>query len=173
MALDFVSALNAEIEALELAIKNDPKHLKLAEAKRLLALYSGAALPEQVGEPAKVIRTSRSAPRSPERQAILDFAAELLANAQYPVPTSDIYKFVHARIAVPGANPKNNLSAMLSNSPRFQSHGRAGWTLATETPEAPDDLISRSASEASDLSASPAEPTPSVRPVDPASGGGT
>lgn len=179
MATDLVKALVAEIDALETALRNDPRWAKLEDAKRLLARYDPRApvsSEHTIAPPAprktKGV-TGRSSPRSPERQAILDAASEFIVGATAPVPTSDIFAFVSARMTIPGTVPKNNLSAMLSNSPRFISHGRAGWTLAPETTEASDDLLTRATSEAS--ISSPALPAgePGVRPVDPVPGGGT
>lgn len=67
---------------------------------------------------------------SPERAAILAKAKALLAGRTEPTPTIDIFEEINQEIEIPGAVPKNNLSAMLSNSKDFTSHGRSGWTLS-------------------------------------------
>lgn len=178
MGTDFVSALQTEVSALEKELLADPRYQKMVEAKRLLALYTGQR-PDSVASSIVVARSPaapvrRAAPRSPVNQAILDTAAQFLAGRSAPTSTADVFDHVADRHEVPGKNPKNNLSAMLSNSPRFQSHGRAGWTLALETPEAPDGQLALATSEASMSSpASPAGEPSTVRPVDPAPGGGT
>lgn len=123
------------------------------------------------GERPEIDPPRRSRRGSPERQAILDAAKEFLRGRDYPTLTADIYEAIKGQVEIGGNNPRNNLSAMLSNSSDFRSHARAGWTLAvptlSETNEASDDLLSRSASEASN--SSPALPAggPDVRPVDP------
>jgi hypothetical protein len=146
----------------------------LRELKRVQSLYNG--LPANIAIRHR-IQPARAAPRrsgSPERKAILEQAKQYIAGRDYPTTTAEIFDVLSLVIQIPGEKPKNNLSAMLSNSDEFVSHGRAGWTLASETPEAPGDLLSRSAPEASMSSpASPAGESPSMRPVDPVPGGGT
>jgi len=166
---DFETALVAEIETLQRQLEVDPRYIKLRELQRVQGLY---AQPQVISPPPRVRPvTTGGRSASPERQAILKNAKLLLQGRTEPTSTSDIYDMlVVLSVDIPGTNPKNNLSAMLSNSDDFVTHGRAGWTLKQETPEASDDLISRSASEASN-SASPADP-PAVRPVDPVPGGG-
>ena len=76
-------------------------------------------------------------------------------------------------IRLPGSSPENALAQLLIRDPEILSHGRAGWSLITETPEAPDDLLTRTASEASNSSLPDQRDNPDVRPVDPVPGGGT
>ena len=170
MANEFVKALDAEIAGLEAELKADPRIRKLEDAKRLRALYMGAPLispPARTRSPLPV----RSGSRTPANQAILDCAAEMLMGRMYPTSTSDVYDHVRAKMTVPGAVPKNNLAAMLSNSPRFQSNGRKGWTLAGDANEASDTLFNAT-SEASNSIAASLTAEPNVKPVDPALGGG-
>ena len=157
MSTDFVPALDAEIAALEAELAADPRYLKIRELRRVRELYSGnSPAPTAVRQRTSPLQRQRRAP-SAQRQQILDHAEELLKGRTEPVTTAAIYDKISPDIEIPGQNPKNNLSAMLSNSSRFVSHGREGWTLASETSEAPDDLLARSASEASNSSlASPA-----------------
>jgi hypothetical protein len=81
-----------------------------------------------------VVSDSPRAPgrkRSPEREAALREAAEFLQGKSMPVKTAEIFEMLEFKnITVGGDDPKSNLSAMLSNSDAFISHGRAGWTLA-------------------------------------------
>lgn len=176
MATNFQAALAIEIEALEQELEADPRFMKLRELRRVQALYGPAsaitAYTTPMPRPRVRAVTSGRSP-SPERQSILDAARMLTRGRALPVPTADLHDQITAMdIVIPGTNPKNNLSAMLSNSPEFKSHGRAGWTL-NETPEASDDQILRSASEAPMSSpASPAGESSTVRPVDPVPGGG-
>jgi hypothetical protein len=170
MANEFEKALDAEIAGLEAALKADARFLKLEEAKRLRALYAGAPVIER---PTRQISSSntRSTPRSPANQAILDCAAEMLSGRAIPTSTSDVYDHVSAKMTIPGTIPKNNLAAMLSNSPRFQSNGRKGWTLAGDMNEASDTLFNAT-SEAPNPIAATLAVEPNVKPVDPALGGG-
>lgn len=169
MATPFVAALDAEIADLEAAIAADPRHTKLRELKRVRGLYQQGSVAHNIS--ISVRKRPRRSP-SPERQAILDLARQMLAGKTLPTPTSKLFDGISLIEEIPGANPRNNLSAMLSNSPEFVSHGRAGWTLA-ETTEAADDLLSRSASAASNSSpASPAGESDNA-PLDTVSGGGT
>lgn len=114
----------------------------------------------------------RKRPGSPERQAILDLAKAFLAPRLYPTTTMEIFEHISRQMEIPGKEPRNNLSAMLSNSSEFQSHGRAGWTLA-EKQEASGDRLSEKSPEAPVSSAATPTAEPSVRPVDPVPGGGT
>ncbi len=177
MATDFAAALDAEIDELERQLEASPAYMKLRELRHVRTLYTAPAvnpLPRIRARPVPEAAPSSGRSPSPERQAILDCAKDLLEGSVTPTRTSDLYDMLALMVNIPGASPKNNLSAMLSNSREFKSHGRAGWTLATETPEAPDDLLTREASEASMSSpASPAGEPSSVRPVDPVPGGGT
>jgi hypothetical protein len=69
--------------------------------------------------------------RSPEREEALRQAELFLEGKTEPVKTAEIYEMLQFKgIEVSGEDPKSNLSAMLSNADQFQSHGRAGWTLA-------------------------------------------
>lgn len=181
MSNDFLSALTAEIETLVAELEADPRQQKLRELRRVEALYNGHPVPAIRQRIRPVAAAASTPPRrspSPERLAILDQAKKFIAGRHHPTPTAEIYETLALMMEIPGKDPKNNLSAMLSNSPEFVSHRRAGWTLASEspakTPEATGDLLTRSAPAASMSSpASPAGEPHSVRPVDPAPGGGT
>ena len=170
MSDDFVKALDAEIAGLEAELKADTRIRKLEDVKRLRALYTGASSvnPRPRSRPQL---PARSTPRSPANQAILDCAAEMLIGRTYPTSTSDVYHHVSAKMTVPGAVPKNNLAAMLSNSPRFQSNGRKGWTLAGDANGA-SDVVLNNVSEAPNSIAASLTAEPNVKPVDPALGGG-
>lgn len=171
MADEFVKLLDAEIADLEAAIKADPRIQKLEDARRLRARYPDGF---NLNPPARVRRiesVSRNSSRSPKNQAILDCAAELLTGRIEPTSTNDVYSHISGLMEIPGANPKNNLAAMLSNSPRFRANGRQGWVLATETNEASDTLF-LATSEASNPIAASLTAEPNVKPVNPALGGG-
>lgn len=170
MGVGFVKALEDEIAGLEAALKADPRIQKLEDAKRLLARYTDRA---EISQSARMrqVAVPRPAARNPANQAILDCAGAFIAGRADPTPTIDIFDHVGSRMAIPGTNPKNNLSAMLSNSTRFQSNGRAGWTLSVDEQEASDTLFPAT-SEAPDLIAASLTAEPNVKPVNPALGGG-
>ncbi len=69
---------------------------------------------------------------------ILDAAADVIRGRSAPMKTADIFNvLVKKGIPIKGKNPQNTLSARLSNSPRFKSHGRQGWTLVADSNSAP------------------------------------
>lgn len=157
MSAEFITALDAEIATLEGELKADPRYRKVNELKRVRDLYRGASFTPKVFS-STVVTTKPKRARSELRQQILDAAEEMLKGRTTPTTTAAMFDTIDQVVKIPGQNPRNNLSAMLSNSPKFVSHGRDGWTLASETPEASDDLLTGSASEASNSSsASPAE----------------
>lgn len=184
MPSPLVNALKTEISALEAELSKSATWVKLVEARRLLGLYEGDLLATQDLDHARkisVIVTAntkrRSSKASPERRRILEQSAEILRGRSSPTRTAEIFKVLQSLgVEIPGEKPQNNLSAMLSNSPMFNSNGRAGWTLAdTESPETPEgDLLTGNSSEASnDRGLAIREPTTTVRPVNPGPGGGT
>jgi hypothetical protein len=74
------------------------------------------------------------------RQRVLEDAENILRGRTDPTKTADLYDdLVAAGHEIGGDDPKNNLSAMLSKSPLFRSHKRAGWTLVESQSTAPDD----------------------------------
>lgn len=74
------------------------------------------------------------------RQRVLEDAENILRGRTEPTKTADLYDdLVAAGHEIGGDDPKNNLSAMLSKSPLFRSHKRAGWTLVESQSNAPDD----------------------------------
>ncbi len=129
---DFTAALDREIEELEQELSRDPTYAKLKRLKEVRWLYSTT----DNGRVVAVIEPKAPPkPRSPSpmRQRMLERAAEFLKGKTEPVRTAEIFEELSERgFAIGGNSPQNNLSAMLSNSPLFVSHGRMGWTLQTE-----------------------------------------
>ncbi|MCO5064794.1 MAG: hypothetical protein M9924_10275 [Rhizobiaceae bacterium] len=183
MSDTLVKALDGEIAQLERKLAANPDYIKLAEVRRLRALYLGERQHTQIDNPPAptgVVRrpslvgnTSRSR-TSTERQKIVDAAKDYIREFINPTKTADIFAFLErAGFHIPGEKPQNNLSAMLSNSPDFVSHGRAGWTLA-ENEIAVDAGHSQTTSTANveDRLDQAVEPH-SAWSVEPAPGGGT
>lgn len=187
MSIPFVQALDVEIAQLKAELANDPRLVKLRELERVRRLYAGepdvAAPPELESRPKGTSRRS-----SPVRQQILDEAEAFLSLqpkplgvlSPAPTPTARILEYVETvGLDVPGQNKRNSLSAMLSNSPRFRSHGRAGWTLAADETDSAQDTETADHDLDESGSAASAEPRPTsegaepVRPVNPWPGGGT
>ena len=81
---------------------------------------------------------------------ILNEAKALIEMLGGPVATNDILAVLErSGIAVRGDNPRNALSALLSNSPMFVANGRLGWTLAENTEAADASSPEKDASTAS------------------------
>jgi hypothetical protein len=139
MSGSFVAALKAEIANLEAELYENKVYRRLGEARQLLALYDDE--PAESGRSAlrqmfiaNAVKRDAARRSSPDRAKALDAARMFLTNrVGEPTPTGIIYDhIVSLGIEIGGNEPRNNLSAMLSNSPIFQSHGRAGWTLTDE-----------------------------------------
>lgn len=135
MSAAFVTALDQEISALEEALNQDVRFVRLRELRRVRALYKDetADLPQPHATPKGSLTILPKPPirrTSPERARATEAARLYLQNRTGPVPTADIYDHITSLgIALAGEEPRNNLSAMLSNSGLFQANGRAGWTL--------------------------------------------
>jgi len=69
--------------------------------------------------------------KSPATLSILQAIREISETEGRPMGATELFRRLEAKgITVPGTVPANNLSAMLSNSDDFQSHGRGhGWSL--------------------------------------------
>jgi hypothetical protein len=80
---------------------------------------------------------------SPERLRAVSAAKKFVRGKIGPVPISAIFEHLCTLgITIKGSDPKNNLSAMLSNTEGFNSHGRSGWTLSEPTvPVIPDNIL--------------------------------
>ena len=132
--MDLISAIDLEIAQLEDDLRADPRQKKLRALKDVRALYLGprtdtdssqAAAPKP---PSQRGGESRRKP-DPARQKILDdVETYLTALGPGPVKTSALFDILSIDHAIGGKEPKSNLSAMIYNSGRFVSHGRAGWT---------------------------------------------
>jgi hypothetical protein len=172
----FVEALKEEIAELEDQLARDPRYQKLRELKRVLPLYQNAP-----GTPAaRTVSQShtRSFGVSGASADIKNAAEQVLAGVTRPVPTREILEMLTARgVKIGGSVPQNTLSAFLSKSDAFVSHGRSGWTLAVpnshETETAGDDSSEESPSPATFARRpdQPAEPRAQGRKAVP--GGGT
>ena len=128
----FVDALDEEIDSLEMDLLSDPRYIKLQELKRVRALYSATLRSARL--PAVPRHRSRV---NPDRERTLDAAATIIQGRTRPTTTAAILERVQTEgITVPGKDARNTLSAMLSHSDRFESHGRSGWTLVE--PDEPD-----------------------------------
>ena len=162
MSTGFKEALEREISDLEKSLEADPRFIKLRELQRVASLYTPGA---QVADAFKMIVGSfatgtRVTParafagggeatpvmdgqrrmQAISRQKVLEDAENILRGRTEPTKTADLYDdLVAAGHEIGGDDPKNNLSAMLSKSPLFRSHKRAGWTLVESQSTAPDE----------------------------------
>ncbi len=121
---DIRDALKDELDALEQELQDDPRFLKIKHLQQLLALYDGTA--PKTPRPARARRKG-----SAGREAALRHAADFIRDSDGPMRTADILAYLELHnVIIDGQAPVSNLSAMLSRSEDFISHGRAGWTLA-------------------------------------------
>ncbi|MGO9133543.1 MAG: hypothetical protein ACLP8A_05775 [Methylovirgula sp.] len=145
--MNFVKALEDEIAALESALETDPRFLKLRELRRLQQIYTSdttRVLPKM--SPFVPALPSSSTPgrkTSPARRQAIEKAVEFLDLQGGPAKTTEILDYLKAvGVEIGGADPRNNLSALLYHSDMFESHGRAGWVLKrneTDSAYAPSD----------------------------------
>jgi hypothetical protein len=141
MAHDFIKAMDDEIAALEAELARNPRYVKLKELRRLQLLYAEETSAGMRASPRRSGRTKTGRRASPQRQAIIDQAARVLRGhlsvmPAVPMPTPTLLAvLMDSGVKVTGKNPRNSLSAILSASDLFESHGRAGWTLVEPAPE--------------------------------------
>lgn len=138
MGQDFSAALADEIASLETELAKDVRYLRLKELKRVALLYGGGLQqgahitrhPISMMDGAATLRPPVRQP-SPSRERALTEALAFVERSGRLVPTREILDHLVATgIEVGGVSPLNNLSAMISTSGKFQSHGRSGWTMA-------------------------------------------
>lgn len=142
MASNFVPLLDLEIKRLEQVIEGIPDVRRLAELKRVRALYPtvhNVSMVEGIvatdTSSAPVTKSVPGRKMAPERQRALDFVTILLKQEPFPVRTSSLSGALQQKgINIGGSDPVNSLSALLSTSGQFQAHGRSGWTIKL-TPE--------------------------------------
>lgn len=159
---NFHEALKAEIAELESQLRELPTFRKLESLRFVLDLYeksggaSGQRAPTQ-SWPGSIAswttEPSGGAPRSvtrvpsESRTKALELAELFLRNRSGPTPTREILDHILTHGGeIGGQEPISNLSAMLSNSTKFQSNGRSGWTLAdpefeVASPEVLQDIV--------------------------------
>jgi hypothetical protein len=149
---DVLEAINQEIGEAEAALAYVPEFtryqglLKLrADYLQLLGVGDTKSVPTVLG-PRQVlpVRIRVRKPASPEREALLNDIDRLLEGVTAPMRTSEIYDLVSLVHEIGGEEPRSNLSAIMHNSKRFQSHGRRGWTqqgVAVSTPNEPEEYI--------------------------------
>ncbi|MBA4129970.1 MAG: hypothetical protein C0519_00950 [Hyphomicrobium sp.] len=135
MARDFIDSLEKEVAALEAELEQSAPFRRLLRARELLAEYRSERVSEERGprsdqapEVAKSSAVRRQ--RKETTQAILDAVAEILSDSSSPVRTANILTMLREKgFEIPGGKALNNLSAIISYSKMFESHGRLGWTL--------------------------------------------
>lgn len=139
---DFARALMAEIANLESELERDVRYVRLRELRRIHHLYASAIaeVPSVAAVRQEQSATERAPQRqsarqaSPDRERALSAAKEYVTSLGRVVPTREILdQLVTSGIEVGGVSPLNNLSAMISTSGAFQSHGRKGWTMKDGT----------------------------------------
>lgn len=143
----FIDHVDAEIQALERSLEDEPRFLKLRELYRIRRLYTSSVAPmngvDLGHRPAPVEAPQRKpATRkvSPETEQVIAETEFFLQGNASPIPLRNLYHHVvNVRgCKIGGKDPVNGLSAMLSRSGRFVAHGRSGWTLRPRAPTAGD-----------------------------------
>lgn len=133
---DFAKALDQEIADLLRELEADPRHVRLGKLKELRRLYGEHTAPISVTSKTKTRTRFRLTTSSKAREKILVTAASIIRGRTTPTSTADILAEIKFReLTVHGKDPRNTLSAMLSNADEFVSHGRSGWTLAEPSNE--------------------------------------
>lgn len=166
MSTGFKEALEREIAELEKSLEADPRFIKLRELQRVASLYTPAAqamdafkpivgsiasaAPQRAGAGARFYGGGEAVPvvdgqrrvSALVRQKVLEDAANILRGRTEPTKTADLFDdLVTLGHEIGGDDPKNNLSAMLSKSPLFRPHKRAGWTLVENSSAVSEDEI--------------------------------
>lgn len=185
MASPFLPALDAEIAQLRAELAADPRLLKLKELERVRKLYSDDS-GQSVTMAAPSSKGGMGRTPSARTARVLEVSEVFLRNRNKgilgrPIPTHTqaILDYVQQQpgVEIIGKNRRNSLSALLSHSPRFRSHGRYGWTLTENETDSASQNTETADTPAWDASAASAEPRPDQRgngstPVNPWPGGG-
>lgn len=132
----FLDHLRAEIQALERSLEVDPRYIKLRELQRVRALYDTEIDTTSTdSQPLREAGTDQPRKKShremsPATRRVVDAARDYLLGRAHPVPLRDLYHEISEVRGVPigGADPINNLSAMLYRY-GFEAVGRAGWRI--------------------------------------------
>jgi hypothetical protein len=143
--MSVIGEIDREIAALEQDVqqKPDPRLARLKHLREVREHYlkgTQATNPAPTNELAMFAEGIATLGRSMVRQAgrkpspvrVKAVAAlkMYLRDKKEPVKTGVLYDYlVSQNISLGGDNPANNLSALLHNTPGFQSHKRSGWTL--------------------------------------------
>jgi hypothetical protein len=123
--MDFLDAIKAEIAALT---------LKLRELDHVRALYENQENNNKIPLPAANQENDASIQRkrksSSMTELVIEKTKEFLLSKDTPIRTVDILNHLNSIGTIfGGAVPQNTLSAVLSRSELFESHGKSGWVL--------------------------------------------
>lgn len=183
---DFAHALNAEIASLEQELHADPRFVKLEELKKVLTLYVGGPTKVMAAPVRKAFPYNADMRRRMSRNAAtIQAAVACLKEGRGPVITSVILdRLTEQGVHVEAKDPRNALSAMMTHSKRFVSHGRRGWTLKGARPTGNAEAVDANPAQGTSTASNEprltteetkglfSEPAPADR-VKPWSGGGT
>lgn len=135
--LPWNTPLDSEISQLESELNRDARFVRLKQLKEMRENYLSLpplTVPTQPFNLTAELNSSESRSggrrRSPEREQALQETKAFLKGKTQPTRLSEIDAYLEAKgVRLGGADPLNNLSALLSTSDEFRAHGRAGWTL--------------------------------------------
>ncbi len=123
----------AELQArLDHVVKARAEWLRGAAIKTVNAASQESVTAKREATLQKVVADLRERRQATNKQ-IIEEIRSLLQSREAPMPLSEIFQFLELLgIKIGGKTPKNTLSAIISTSDRFESHGRAGWTLKSD-----------------------------------------
>lgn len=138
MSDEICRTLDTEIASLQGELEQSVTYKKLIKAKELLSLYEHHRAPPialtkdpKDAAPAPPTHTNRSREETAiVKRRILKAVDQYFDQSNGPLKSAAIYAAIQrSGLPIPGKTPKNNLSAMLSNSTEFVST-RDGWVRA-------------------------------------------
>lgn len=166
MTVAIEAALDAEIKALTKELETHPAWAKREAALKLRALYSTSPVeaPSSHTAAEEPDDDDAGAASRKERMAIkariLEVVDQYFGNSDGPYKTGHLFAVVtNAGLTVPGKDPRNNLSAMLSNSTEFRSTPN-GWV---RSPDGPAHKVTGAADVSASAAPNPGASTPDNR----------
>lgn len=139
MSADFITALDAQIDAEESELSAIPAFGRWMELKKVRALYRVAKGPVTVVSPpfhradsgtrAESGRTLGQGKRRSRHSETVETVKSWMSEGQ-SIPTQEIMdRLEHQGTLIEGKNPRNSMHSILYHAGIFESMGRAGWRL--------------------------------------------
>lgn len=140
MASEFVFHLEKAIETLEADLKTNPDFVlwqslgkTLDDHRNRFARAPAPSVERKTDHLAPVKSLADRETGEIGTKKIREVVADWIKGRSEPTPTREIFDYLNEiKLSIPGENPFNNLSAILSNSKAFVSYGRSGWRMASD-----------------------------------------